>query len=613
MKQLIVLLLVVVCHLLTTETRHGKDKLRTLRQSLTSSVLTDGLAPTSDTDGSSTSTRLEPRLTTECKNVNKEYRTANGSCNNLLHPSWGQADAPYVRMAAECYDDDDSIPRQLSASFTPLPSARAVCEAIHGSLSNLSPRHSLMVMQWAQFLDHDTTSTPAEKVVKSECCDGMTSSYAYTEGNCFPIFISNEDSFFKTNCLSFGRSRSFGKDLPRQQFNSITAFVDGSVVYGSSDDEMMALRTGVDGLLETSPGDLLPEDTDASCRKPEGSDSYCFLAGDARVNVFPGLAVLHTLFVRFHNKIAMELKQLSQLSQIFKVARLTDEDIFQTSRKIVSAVIQHITYDEFLPVLLGPELMKKYKLNAPYHYDSSINPTIMNEFAAAAFRFGHSMIPDNLKIAGTDVPIHELFFRTDSVIHNFADIVNNLVSEPSEKSDRFVTEEMADRLFQTPNGSLDIVSLNIQRGRDHGLPPFNEYREECGLPRLSFSDPEFGSCGDLLSKVYETADDVDIFVGGLCESPARGGVVGPTFGCIIGQQFHNLKYGDRFFYESTHSASGFTQDQLNMIKKIRLSKILCDHGGINSVTENAFLKESDSNPRKPCSTISNYIRSLFDM
>ena len=114
--------------------------------------------------------------------------------------------------------------------------------------------------------------------------------------------------------------------------------------------------------------------------------------GDERVNVNPSLGTLHTLFVREHNRIAEKLKCLNPDWKGFKV--------FQETRKIISALMQHITYKEYLPVVLGPEVMSAYNLDvldsgfSDGVYDSDTNAGIANVFSTAAFRFGHSAIPN---------------------------------------------------------------------------------------------------------------------------------------------------------------------------------------------------------------------------
>ena len=118
-------------------------------------------------------------------------------------------------------------------------------------------------------------------------------------------------------------------------------------------------------------------------------------AGDLRVNEHPNLAVLHTLFMREHNRIARQLAQLNP--------RWSDETLYKESRRIVSAIWQHIIYNEWLPEVLGDRFMSRfglYTLSGDTYsqlYRNNIDPRITNAFSTAAFRFGHSLIPGNIR------------------------------------------------------------------------------------------------------------------------------------------------------------------------------------------------------------------------
>lgn len=70
-------------------------------------------------------------------------------------------------------------------------------------------------------------------------------------------------------------------------------------------------------------------------------------------------------------------------------------------------------------------------------------------------------------------------------------------------------------------------------------------------------------------------DDIDLFPAALSEPSLPGGIVGPTFGCILGIQFQDLRKCDRFWYETPDENIGFSSDQLREIKKVTLSTILC--------------------------------------
>ncbi len=113
-------------------------------------------------------------------------------------------------------------------------------------------------------------------------------------------------------------------------------------------------------------------------------DDQLFAAGDVRTNENIELTSLHALFAREHNRIADQLRALNP--------RLTDEQIYLRARSIVIAELQAITYNEWLPAILGPNAI------APYRgYNPRINPQLSNEFSTAAFRFGHSLLGDDVE------------------------------------------------------------------------------------------------------------------------------------------------------------------------------------------------------------------------
>ncbi|XP_046568358.1 thyroid peroxidase-like [Haliotis rubra] len=316
----------------------------------------------------------------------------------------------------------------------------------------------------------------------------------------------------------------------------------------------------------------LPEDSQPSCTTPN-SPSYCFLAGDHRVNENPTLQSMHTIFVREHNRIAKKLQDLN--------CDWSDEKTFQETRRIVGAIMQKITYDEYLPIILGANAMAKYGLRigsgTAYAnvYNTSIDPSIRNAFATAAFRMGHSMIHSSFSsfssshsFLGEDV-LSEIFGNTSLILNvnnrKVGHFCRGLVKDSVQTVDRKLTQEVTDRLFVDSNGnSLDLAALNIQRGRDHGLPSYTKWREFCNVPKAaSISDlsttTHTTDAASLLEEAYDHVDDIDLFPGALSETPVAGGLLGPTFTCLLGKQFQALKKGDRFWFEENNANVKFTR------------------------------------------------------
>src|SRR5439155_8824317 len=224
-------------------------------------------------------------------------------------------------------------------------------------------------------------------------------------GASFPIDVAPGDPI-GPDSLPFTRSQfdpntGTSTSDPRQQVNVVTSFLDLSQVYGSDVATADALRTHVGGQLKTSPGDMLPYDNATYFTSPIDmandsgalSTSDLFATGDRRGNENIELTALQTLFVRNHNRIAAALQQ--------EHPDWSDEQLYQEARKINIATEEMITYNEFLPALLGPNALSKYT-----GYNPNVNPTIANEFSTALFRFGHSMLDngiDRLNNDGTDI------------------------------------------------------------------------------------------------------------------------------------------------------------------------------------------------------------------
>ena len=269
---------------------------------------------------------------------------------------------------------------------------------------------------------------------------------------------------------------------------------------------------------------------------------------------------MHTLFVREHNEIAKELAIVNPHWDF--------ERIFQETRKIVGAMIQHITYNEFLPRVLGSSKMTQYDLEPrAFGYYDDYNPQcsniIFNEFSTAAFRFGHSLIRANLSLMdetdmhtggkGLQIPLKKVFQNPYLIKSGFTidNLVRGMAMSPMEKMDHQISNEVANHLFEVRGkqfSGLDLAALKIQRGRDHGIPSYNKYRQMCGLLRaadfthLTEIPPAWV---DRLKSVYKNPNDIDLFTGLLLEKKLPGAMVGPTLGCLLAIQFDQLWKCDR--------------------------------------------------------------------
>ncbi len=496
-----------------------------------------------------------------------DVRRIDGRGNQPLQPEFGAAGTRLRRVVAPAYADGISTPAGPG-----IAGAREISNAV--CQQRTSPPNAVsasnMLWLWGQFLDHDIDLTgsadPAEPFDIPVPIGDASFDPTSTGTQTMPLSRSLWDPASGTSTLA-----------PRQQVNEITSFIDGSSVYGSDPVRAAALRTNDGtGRLRTSAGNLLPfNDAGLPNATMGGAPGDWFLAGDVRCNEQLGLTAMHTVFMREHNRRVAALAALNP--------HLDGDALYQAARTWVGALMQHITVTEFLPALLGPAPLPTY-----VGYDSTLRPDISNAFSTACYRFGHSLVPttlprvdaDGQTIGAGDLALRNAFFQPQRLVTEGGvdPVLRGLIRSPAEDLDVQIVDDLRDFLFGAPgSGGLDLASLNIQRGRDHGLPRYDYVRTSLGLAaHTAFSDITSDTAvqSDLAS-VYPSTAHVDLWVGALAEDKLSGALVGELLGHVLTDQFRRLRDGDRFWYERIFHGAG-----LDEIRATRLSDVIRRNTGI---------------------------------
>ncbi|XP_078206177.1 thyroid peroxidase isoform X2 [Callithrix jacchus] len=588
---------------------------------------------------------LPPKCPNTC--LANKYRLITGACNNRDHPRWGASNTALARWLPPVYEDGFSQPRGWNPGFLhngfPLPPVREVTRQViqvSNEVVTDDDHYSDLLIAWGQYIDHDIAFTP-QSTSKAAFEGGADCQVTCENQNpCFPIQLREEARpAAGPACLPFYRSAAacgtgepgtpflgnLSEAPPRQQVNGLTSFLDASTVYGGSPGLERQLRnwTSAEGLLRVHARHsdsgraylpFAPPHAPAACAPEPGAPGAargpCFLAGDGRASEVPALTALHTLWLREHNRLAAALKALN--------AHWSADAVYQEARKVVGALHQIITLRDYVPRILGPEAFRQYV--GPYEgYDSTANPTVSNVFSTAAFRFGHATIHPRVRRLDADFQehpdlpalwLHEAFFSPWTLLRGggLDPLVRGLLARPAklQLQDQLMNEELTERLFMLSNSStLDLASINLQRGRDHGLPGYNAWRAFCGLPRLETpTDLHVAiasrSVAAKILELYKHPDNIDVWLGGLAEDFLPGARTGPLFACLIGKQMKALRDGDWFWWENSHV---FTDAQRRELEKHSLSRVICDNTGLTRVPVDAFQVGKFPEDFQPCDSI----------
>ncbi len=494
-------------------------------------------------------------------------RPPDGYGTNPLQPLWGAAGSDLLRLGQDGRGPDGEI------AGADRPGPREISNAVvqqHGADVPNAKGASDFLWMWGQFLDHDLGLTEA----------GTTEPAS--------IGVPADDPVFAP-----GTTIPFVRAEPTETgyANQITALIDASMIYGSTEQTLQAMRADGGKLVMTEDALLKFEGTNV-------------LTGDTRAAENVALMSMHTLFTREHNRMVDELA--------VRDPSLTDDELFHAARARIETLVQAVTYNEFLPILLGEGALGDYA-----GYDPTVNPQISLEFSTAVFRMGHTLLSSNLQLVAENgesegaLSLREAFFTPSFVNENgIEDILRGGATQTAQEFDPMIVEDVRSFLFGAPGGGLDLAAVNIQRGRDLGVPSYNELREAVGLEKVTSFDQITADTdlADRLEAIYGDVDLVDAWVGGLAEDHIPDGMVGETFAAVMIDQFTRLRAGDMFWSQGL----GFSEEELDHLWNTRLSDIIVRNSAVDDIQTDVFkamtrMAGTDGNDEMPGSAKADFM------
>lgn len=555
---------------------------------------------------------------------NSKFRTIDGSCNNIEHPSWGKADNCLQRILPFDYADKISYPR-VSCTGKLLPNPRHISNVYHKEIKPKPNHLTTHFMEWGQMLAHDLSLNDVFRTPESgyhfpiNCC---TDQGPIISDMCYSVAVPPDDPFFPRSqkCISYSRTVPcpLCKSGQRTHWNQNTGFHDLSLVYGSNEEEAYKLRSGELGMLDVEynrkSGPMPPTvKIEEICVSPPG-DKACYKTGDQRANQNPFLLTVHTYLLRHHNFLCQELNEINP--------HWDDERLYQEARRINIAIAQYITYGHYLPNVLG-EIMVKQGIQilpgAKYtKYNPEEDPSLADEYTTVAARYGHTLVPGKISQIDPKTEKEDAVWLRDYYYTPFGfrygmydETAKGMTVDRKMKHDVFLSDDVRNylyrRLYMNETVGVDLAAASIVRGRDHGIPGYTYYLSYFfNITVRDFEDLKGilpSKTVDILEDLYESVHDIDFYSAGLAEYYVKGGFVGPTFGAVLGQQYHKLKFGDRYWFEHENQAGSFTPEQLVEIKKMSVSRILCETTRVMKIQREVFKPPSITNPVVSCDHI----------
>ncbi|NXV54229.1 DUOX2 oxidase, partial [Uria aalge] len=514
------------------------------------------------------------------ESISWEVQRYDGWYNNLLHHSRGVVGARLLRLLPANYAD--GVYQALQEPH--VPSARQLSNTVARGPSGLPSRRNTTVL--AVFFGFHVLSDILE--TEKPGCPAEFLNIHIPPGDLVFDPAGTGDVVLPFQRIQWAMETGQSPNSPREQTNEVTGWLDGSSIYGPSHSWSDALRSFSRGQLASGLDGSLPRETDG--RVPmwkaldpstgQGGPWGIYDLGSAWGNENRFLQAESIAWFRYHNHRATELAQMHP--------NWTDEDLFQHARKWVIATFQSIVLYEWLPTLLGTSV-PEYK-----GYQQHLDPSISPEFVVAARQFLATMVPPGIYKRDTQCRFQEVpspggsfpavrlcnsYWSRESTRLQQAEPVDvdNLLlgmsSQIAEQEDNIVVEDLQDYWYGPLKYSrTDYVASWLQRGRDFGLPTYNQARERFGLkPLQNWSDLAPHLEQQVLEKVAalyaNTTARLELLPGGMLEADSS------LFSAIILDQFVRLRDGDRFWFENTKNGL-FTVEEIRKIRNTTFRDVL---------------------------------------
>ena len=488
----------------------------------------------------------------------------NGACHDVQNPFEGLSLQIHIRTEKPQYVDGLGTPMGFDR-----PSPREISNLVHrqppGLPSNIKGSSRLLIF-FGQFIDHDFALVSEQPEV-----EGV--------GELLDIEVPRSDTRFNAP-LAFGRSEFLLDQSGVRQFvNNLTPYLDLGNVYGDTLNRTARLRSSTGGALLVDPTLFQALQTEfPPFIDPLPNGNFAPLCGDIRCGENTQLFAWHTLWLRNHNYWARRTQAAMTLDPV-----LDNDLIFNVARVKNIIEYQALVWGQYLPYLLGR--INFFALTGNYVFNTGVDPTVSLVFSTAAFRYGHSGVPNDLVFLDESrnpvrptLPLVNAFMMPRLVVTNpnggLTDYVGNMFLGQGSIShdilDSRIVDALRDNLFANVPAfapGSDLPARNIQRARDHGLATINTYRASVGLqpyvcpenPLECFEQITTNSeISEALFELYGDISECEIFPCGMAEDSYRDSLLGETFTFLLAESFQRIRSADRLWYQNEEVVEGFT-------------------------------------------------------